>query len=370
MFCRNCGNELPEGAKFCTRCGAKITSPEPKQEADNGDFSRKPVTDPISISEKSIGTRSIVESAKDTPSHQADFACPQTSGTDDSEGFSESSNLRATVTQSKNSSRRRLPLIVLVVLALALATSVAYAACRAYTDILLPQQQEQQRKEAENAYDGIVEEYSSAIREYRDGSLGINDVENRYPHVNSLVLSDASANSSNTTDSGLDGYKYAMTDLNDDGMPELLIGHNTDSSGAAIYDIWSYQSNDLLHIAYNMPQKFYFLLGNTTIVEIGYGGTNTMALAVLKLNAGQLYNAASNYSDSSNNWTVLTKATMCSIEGVTESSNPNSLIKYEKTDENGDTESGTCTVNEFMYMLDEPASKYRVESTVEWKSIL
>ncbi len=366
MFCHNCGNELPEGAKFCTRCGTKITSLEPQQEADNGDFSRKPVTDPISISEKSIGAESIVESAKDTPSHQADFTCPKTSGTDDSEGSSESSNLRATVTQSKNSSRRRLPLIVLVVLALALATSVAYAAYRAYTDILLPQQQE---KEAENAYNGIIEEYSNALKEYRDGSLEINDVESRYPHVNHFTFLDSYAGSSNTTDSGSNDCKYVINDLNDDGIPELLIGQD-DSGSVAIRDIWSYQDNNLVRLAYGKPGAWYMLASNKIIAELKYGGANTIASAVLKLNAGQLCDIDNDYSDSSNNWTVLGRAAVDPIVGVTELSNRNSLVKYEKTDENGNTESGTCTINEFFEMQNEIASKYREEITVEWKSIL
>jgi NADH:ubiquinone oxidoreductase subunit 3 (subunit A) len=35
MFCRNCGNELPAGAKFCTQCGTKVIQarqPEPAPE--------------------------------------------------------------------------------------------------------------------------------------------------------------------------------------------------------------------------------------------------------------------------------------------------------------------------------------------------
>ena len=29
MFCQNCGNQLPDGAKFCTRCGAPVASAQP-----------------------------------------------------------------------------------------------------------------------------------------------------------------------------------------------------------------------------------------------------------------------------------------------------------------------------------------------------
>lgn len=34
MFCTNCGNQLPEDAKFCTKCGAKIEAEVPNKEAE------------------------------------------------------------------------------------------------------------------------------------------------------------------------------------------------------------------------------------------------------------------------------------------------------------------------------------------------
>ena len=34
MFCKNCGKELKEGAKFCTGCGTAVTFPKSLDEAD------------------------------------------------------------------------------------------------------------------------------------------------------------------------------------------------------------------------------------------------------------------------------------------------------------------------------------------------
>ena len=31
-FCMNCGNELPEGAKFCLECGTSVGTSEQKEE--------------------------------------------------------------------------------------------------------------------------------------------------------------------------------------------------------------------------------------------------------------------------------------------------------------------------------------------------
>ena len=33
MFCANCGNKLPDDAKFCDACGAPVLTDEPVQEA-------------------------------------------------------------------------------------------------------------------------------------------------------------------------------------------------------------------------------------------------------------------------------------------------------------------------------------------------
>jgi len=36
MFCYNCGNEIPDSAKFCPKCGAKLKDEVDKRNIDNG----------------------------------------------------------------------------------------------------------------------------------------------------------------------------------------------------------------------------------------------------------------------------------------------------------------------------------------------
>ncbi len=309
-----------------------------------------------------------------TPEPQ--FASPAQPQAMSSAANPEATNLKAAVAQNKKRSRRHLPMIVLIALALALATSVAYAAYRAYTDILLPQQQEQQRKEqienstkeAENAYSRVIEEYSNALEKYQNNSLNINDVENEYPHVNSEALLNDSTYSGSTPASS-ENYSYAVRDLNGDEVPELLIGKNA-SSGVQIYDMWSYQNGNLVRIALGMTRDMYGLMGDGTIVEIKFGGADTMSATLLKLNNCTLSDINQNYwSNFEKNWTVLGSIEMDRIDGAAPSTSGSSLVKYAKTDENGATESGTCTVNEFYEKIDEIASKHREGSSAEWKSI-
>ena len=32
MYCRNCGNEIADGSKFCNHCGSPVTAEPPVQE--------------------------------------------------------------------------------------------------------------------------------------------------------------------------------------------------------------------------------------------------------------------------------------------------------------------------------------------------
>lgn len=83
MFCAECGNELEEDARFCTKCGAS--------------------TD------------------------EARTSKPE----------SESGTLKAAIEATKHRSRRRVPLVLLIAFALALVTGVAYAAFWVYTEVVL-----------------------------------------------------------------------------------------------------------------------------------------------------------------------------------------------------------------------------------------
>lgn len=49
MFCRQCGKELNDGAKFCSGCGSKITSVQPEFIQDNYNTNRSSM-DPSSVS--------------------------------------------------------------------------------------------------------------------------------------------------------------------------------------------------------------------------------------------------------------------------------------------------------------------------------
>lgn len=158
MFCRQCGSEISNEAKFCNFCGTKIVAPKPqKGESDNcSDANKtadgkdeiaaneKPATPSPDCAEANHESGSAIEKEnKSGKTHPDCNASKQTA--EEAANAPEVNNLKAAVAQNKKRSRRHMPMILLVALALALATSVAYAAYRVYNDVWLPYRAEQEQ---------------------------------------------------------------------------------------------------------------------------------------------------------------------------------------------------------------------------------
>ena len=156
MYCRQCGSEISNEAKFCNFCGTRTVSPSNRtngilcdsevkqtgyaQGSTNADSIIPIESNDLRIEPQTTANNDRIKSAVPPAANdELDRAINANAAT-------RSNNLKAAVVQNKKRSRRRIPMIVLVALALALATSVAYAAYRAYTDIWVPMQQEQQQK--------------------------------------------------------------------------------------------------------------------------------------------------------------------------------------------------------------------------------
>lgn len=190
MFCSNCGKEIPNEAKFCTDCGAKVAAPQCSNEEASGDLEAKPLNDardlvsadteapaigekpaagvngdssnaetveePVEKEGASPSNHPHAETSNDAGDAEIPCADAHTAAMAPAAGDAqaqanqmstatgaETGSLKAAVAQNKKRSRRRIPMIVLVALALALATSVAFAAHYVYTTVWLPAHQEQ-----------------------------------------------------------------------------------------------------------------------------------------------------------------------------------------------------------------------------------
>lgn len=384
MYCRQCGSEISNEAKFCNFCGTRTVSPSNRtngilcdsevkqtgyaQGSTNADSIIPIESNDLGIEPQTTANNDRIKSAVPPAANdELDRAINANAAT-----ATRSNNLKAAVVQNKKRSRRRIPMIVLVALALALATSVAYAAYRAYTDIWVPMQQEQQQKaqaekdaqEAQDAYNGIIEEYTQALAEEKDGTLDYpaDGTFTKYPDVNAEPL----------LSSGGSDYLYALKDLNNDGINELLIGKGAYRGTAAIYDIWSYQDGKLIEIEQGITREYYCLRENNVIMRRGNGGAQVNVYTMMTLNKGNLYDV-NDLDDNgiskayTNNWTT---GESLEQDWPDDKSANGTMTKFVKIDASGNiTSSGTCTLDQFSLMLDQLSGKYPEDTSVEWKTI-
>ena len=109
MFCTRCGNELPEGNSFCTKCGAKVEPQEKDKTKDRSGESVVGQNDPSNKSEKgSTDERAVAVSADATEKAR------ETAGLDAASKTEETSSKLAqeNQTKSKSSKRKKVGLIV------------------------------------------------------------------------------------------------------------------------------------------------------------------------------------------------------------------------------------------------------------------
>lgn len=408
MYCRNCGSEIPNEAKFCTFCGTETVKPKAQvDEGVNSSEGQKPEeaqntliadeeSDVLSAANSPASNASeaplavgntageelsgSMQVANSTPSEQGATVAVENASAQAAAAQPETSNLKAAVAQNKRRSRRRMPMILLVALALALATSVAYAAYRVYTDVWVPYQAEQQQatqngqknaqnEKAHDAYNGIIEEYAQALTDAKNGTLEkypMEGVFEKYPDVNSEPLAS----------SGSEDYVYALKDLNNDGVDELLIGKDFSKYGAyrgsvAIYDMWTYQDDKVIKIAQGITRGDYYLRENNVIMSRGNGGAQVNAYTMMTLNQGKLYDVndldENDVSKSVDNWT---KGESLEQDWPDDTSTSGVMTKFAKYDASGNkTDSGTCTLDEFSTMLDDLNNKYPENTSVEWTTI-
>lgn len=353
MYCRNCGSEIPDEAKFCTFCGTETVSP--KNQEQKNDEGQKPseAADQAASSASTEQVGSLAEASSQTPS-----------------------NLKAAVESNKKRSRRRMPMILLVALALALATSVAYAAYRVYTDVWMPMQQEQQQKaqaekdaqEAQDAYDGIIKEYSEALAANTSSMSDAEELTSSYPHTNPELVFTKGLYSGE-----IDNCRYALKDINNDGVPELLIGEIGGGTVAnnVIWDMWTYQDGELKRLQMGMRNMYFSLRQDGLVLTAGRSGVNIVGFSIDSLNNSALHDCEDEWENAKSNWSSVASLSEDRIEyhGSNQTSYDTNTVYYEEKQGDSTVNSGYCTTDQFISMRDEFLSKYPEDTSVEWKTI-
>lgn len=381
MYCRNCGSEIPDEAKLCTFCGTEAVKPK-VQTNESVDPSEGHKLNEVQKSAIAGETSDALSAAAENECVQTADAAQAHPNTQAAAAQSETSNLKAAVAQNKKRSRRRMPMILLVALALALATSVAYAAYRVYTDVWVPYQAEQQQKaqaekdaqDAQDAYNGIIKEYTEALSA---NVSSMSDAEgltsSSFPHVNPEILFNMGMGYSASEESN--SYRYAVKDVNGDGIPELFIGETSGGTGTiantTVWDIWTYQNGETKRLEMGMRNMMFSLRENGLILTLGRGGVNIVGFNISSLKNSALHDVENEWEEASNDWNNIASLSEDRIEyhGSNQTSNSTGTVYYEETQNGSTIKTGYCTTDQFINMRDEFLSKYPEDTSVEWKTI-
>ena len=108
----------------------------------------------------------------------------------------------------------------------------------------------------------------------------------------------------------LDKVGYCFVDLDDNGVPELLIGMNEDVFSEnevyknEIYDIYTYDDGEIIHLASSAERCFYKLCEDNTIYSYGSSGAASLDYQHLKLdkNGTELSTIQDIHSSPDNNY--------------------------------------------------------------------
>lgn len=139
MFCKYCGNELEDEAKFCTSCGHEVL--------------RK------SEDETQVDSEATADSADKANAADAEAAPAETEASAKaSSGNAENTSFKAAVKSTGRKQRSKFAMVLIVVLALSLVTGAAFAAHYVYTTYIAPQPQATEQTAGEDVDgDGEVE---------------------------------------------------------------------------------------------------------------------------------------------------------------------------------------------------------------------
>ena len=86
---------------------------------------------------------------------------------------------------------------------------------------------------------------------------------------------------------GLSGAGYCFQDLNQDGVPELLISPVDSAQSGAIYDLFTYSGGQVVHLCASGERDWFTLCENGTISEEGSGGAGLHEWSYYTLPAGR-----------------------------------------------------------------------------------
>lgn len=82
---------------------------------------------------------------------------------------------------------------------------------------------------------------------------------------------------------------YAFVDLDNNGIPELLVSTVQEAVDGMIYDLYSYAEDNVVHLASSMERDRYYLCEDNTIYNEGSGGAAVSSTRMYEMNADKCH---------------------------------------------------------------------------------
>lgn len=204
-----------------------------------------------------------------------------------------------------------------------------------------------------DAYNDVIDQYKQSLKT-APGKEAADD----YPLVNPSYL-DLSSGSAKQ-------LYFAERDLNGDGTPELLVGDDSgyDRYGAIeIFDIWTYQDNELTQVAQGNRHHTYSIRTNNLVSMQGQDGTTMNGFSVGEPTSDAFTEWTDDASSDDENF-IPVETLECDYGTFFDPK-----FAYIHTTPGGTTTSEECTGSEFSDMIDDLTAKYPEDTSIEWYSM-
>lgn len=305
MYCRECGNKLPDGARFCSSCGTPVFA-----DGTHGAFESKEGPAAHSV-EPDV---SVVGKNGPEIAHEKQEAADESSVARDVSGSFAHQSFTGRLIEFRRTTLKAVPTFVLAVMAFLAAAGTAYAAYRVVKDVIIPAIEQVQGQEEEdsgrqngsaaifsgNDSDGKGNEaahaaYEVVLNDYRDlfaerageidaaGDGGTMMFENghEFAYTGDFYFY-----------SGKTEIVYSYVDIDGDSVDELLMSlpqeQNIGQVPSFILCGFDYVDGETVRFAESIGRGSYWLRKDYTFGRLGFGGSDTTGFSVSCWNGREL----------------------------------------------------------------------------------
>lgn len=305
MYCRECGNKLPDGARFCGACG----TPAAAGQTGDGCEGKEVVDDQLCDSGiAAAGESGLVPEREKAQSADAASAARGVLAPTARQSFA------GRLIEFRRTTLKAVPTFILAIVAFLAAVGTAYAAYRVVRDVVIPaiEQAQDRAEEVSGQGDDDVATssgedsggkenkaahvaYGDVLDDYRDLLVEKDDEIDAAGEYGTMLFENAHE-FAYTGDfyfrSGETGIMYSYVDIDGDSVDELLMSlsqeQNAGQKPSFVLCGFDYVDGETVRFAESIVRGSCWLCNDFTIASLGYGGFDTIGFSARRWNGQEL----------------------------------------------------------------------------------